>query len=77
LALPKRNARRRAWRSEAQRAKAAWLAEARARRRRLTLPNGQSAGWSHGYSIRAFAELAGVTVKTLRYYERHGRIANS
>jgi len=29
------------------------------------------------YSICAFAELAGVTVKRLRHYERHGRIANS
>ncbi len=27
------------------------------------------------YSIRAFAELAGVTVKTLRHYERHGLLA--
>src|SRR5438128_8550399 len=27
------------------------------------------------YSVRAFAELAGVTVKTLHYYERRGLLA--
>src|SRR3989442_15473244 len=27
------------------------------------------------YSVRAFAELAGVTVNALHYYERHGLLA--
>src|SRR5258706_125152 len=46
-----------------------------ARRRVDPCPRGRAQADRMSYSIRAFAALAGVTVKTLRHYERHGLLA--